>query len=87
MALIRCLKHGIGGDGGNTGSKHVYAARVQPEPSFPNLALLCGNKNCFNTGWAWLTSDEFAKYQKGERVFSPNTASLKLKISNSFVKL
>ena len=86
MPLVKCRKHGIGGSGGNRGAKHTYAAIVQPT-GFPNSALVCGNAKCMETGYVWLTPDEFKLYQKGERVFKPTTATLGIKLSDLFEEL
>ena len=81
MPLVRCVYHGVGGSGGRQGTKHEYAARVQPV-AFPNFALLCGNKTCVEPGWIWLNQEELVAYRQGERVFKPNTATLRIQASD-----
>jgi hypothetical protein len=62
MASVLCTKHS------NHGGK--YVASVKHPVGYPNQGILCQRHGCPNPGEVWLSLDEDAEYQKGERVFT-----------------
>jgi hypothetical protein len=76
MAIARCDLHPPAGRTKN------YAHRVPTE----GRGLGCGQDRCFNDGEIWLTPAEFAEYQRGETVFSPDS-QLRSSALNDVVKV
>ena len=73
MALVRCESHGK-----PRGRTVTYVKSVKPI-GWPNTAAICGGKGCENPGMIWLTDAETMAYNHGQRVFSFNNASMKIK--------
>ena len=74
MALVRCEAHGR-----PQGRTQVYVVGVPPV-GFPQTAAICGLKGCENAGSVWLTTDEKAAYEKGQRIFEVPNAAVKIKV-------
>jgi len=75
MALVRCEEvHGQ-----PTGVKHRYVMAVKPV-GYPDTAAICGLKGCEYPGLVWLTEEEHAEYQTGQRIFAIPNAAVKIKV-------
>jgi len=61
MPLVRCMVHKP-----EDTSKYVKMTEVMNPP---NEAVACGVEGCLNRGRVWLTKDEAAAYEKGQRYF------------------
>ncbi len=73
MALVRCEKHGK-----PKGRTLTYVRSVKPL-GWPDTAAICGRRGCEYPGLIWLTDQESQAYEKGQRVFSFNNASMKVR--------
>ena len=71
MALVRCQHHGK-----PKGRTLSYARSVKPV-GWPDTAAICGREGCEKPGLIWLTGAESRAYDKGQRVFGFNNASMK----------
>lgn len=61
MTLVRCMTHKPADT-----SKYVKMTEVMNPP---NEAIACGVEGCLNRGRVWLTAEEAAAYEKGQRYF------------------
>ena len=67
MALIRCNDH----KPGSSSTKYEYTPTAKKPIGYPNTAIICGAKGCFNPGLVWLSEEkEEPAYRAGERIFS-----------------
>jgi hypothetical protein len=73
MALVRCEKHGK-----PQGRTLTYVRSVEPV-GWPDTAAICGLKGCDRPGMIWLTDTESQAYDKGQRVFGFNNASMEVR--------
>lgn len=74
MAIVRCNDHPI-----MRGAKHRYVAFGGP-PGHPSSGLICGRHACTNPGVAWLTEEEVAEFERGQRVFGVHTNAVNIGI-------
>jgi hypothetical protein len=63
MALARCKTCGS-----PQGLKHNYP-HFHTLPSFTDIKVLCGSRNCARHGFIWLTKEEEQQYIHGQREF------------------
>lgn len=73
MALVRCKHHNK-----PEGRKYTYVQSVEPV-GWPDTAAICGLSGCGEPGLIWLSEEETKKYEKGQRVFGFNNASMKVR--------
>jgi len=74
MALVRCEAHGR-----PQGRTQVYVLGVRAV-GFPQTAAMCGLKGCGNPGLVWLTAEEQAAYERGQRIFEVPNAAVKIRV-------
>ncbi len=75
MALVRCQQHG------HPKGRTADYVDVPAEPvGHPDSGVICGLKDCDNPGLVWLTREEYAAYQDGERIFGLATYAVKIKV-------
>jgi hypothetical protein len=74
MAIAKCESCGQ-----PTGTKRTYVQTAKPL-GYPQSALLCNASDCFNPAVLWLDRDEAGAYSKGERIFSPITGAVKIRV-------
>lgn len=74
MALVRC--EGCGPPRGRT---LTYVLAVHPV-GYPNTAAICGRSECKQPGLVWLSEEEKAEYDRGQRIFSVPSAAVKVKV-------
>ncbi len=61
---------------------HNHNAAYATPLGFPDeSAVVCGRKHRVNPGLALLNSQEEADFQRGQSIFSLNTATVKVKVS------
>jgi len=72
MALMRCKAHQ---PSKRTGGK--YEAFAEPL-GYPKTAVLCGSTHCKSPAYIWLSDEEKEAYDRGERVFEPPSAAMKV---------
>jgi hypothetical protein len=70
-AIIRCDDHG-------TQKPEKYIAKVKPL-GYPTSAIICGIKTCPNFGLIWLTRAGLAEYNAGQRTFTLDTNTAKVR--------
>ena len=76
MAKARCERCGMPNERGKTYSSQPYLP-----VGYPNSGVICGRSICRSPAFAWLTLDDERQYRdKGERIFSMDTASAKIVI-------
>lgn len=73
MALVRCDEHGP-----PRGRTQTYVQAVHPL-GYPETAAICGRQNCTQPGLLWLNKGDRKAYDSGERIFSVQTAAVKVK--------
>lgn len=76
MALCRCKEHSP------KPRKRMYTHVVEPI-GYPNTSSICGNANCQKSGLIWLDTDDYIKFQAGERIFPYPNAASKVKVANN----
>jgi hypothetical protein len=85
MTLARCPKctHKKPPIGKTTkkGITNIYKNYVLPV-GYPATASICGTKNCENSAHIWLNQDEEEEFKNGQRIFSINTGTMKVKVEN-----
>ena len=74
MAIAKCESCGR-----PAGSKRQYVQPVKPL-GFPDSAVLCNSSGCLKPALLWLDHDEVAQYQRGERIFTPITGAIKIRV-------
>lgn len=72
MALVRCNQHGK-----PKGRTLTYVRSLKPV-GWPETAAICGLQGCERAGVIWLTDVESQDYERGQRVFGFNNASMKV---------
>lgn len=73
MAICRCLEQPP------KERTKSYVRHVEPM-GYGEGAMICGRKECMNDGLIWLTQQESILYDKGERIFSFDSAVCKVKV-------
>jgi hypothetical protein len=74
MANARCERCGMPHERDKTYSTQPYLP-----VGYPSSGVTCGRTICRNPAFAWLTLDEEKQCRdKGERIFSMNTAAAKI---------
>lgn len=76
MAIVRCEDCGR-----PIGRTRRYICSVEPL-NFPDSAVICGKKDCENTGLVWLEAQERRDYQEGKRIFHLNTRTTKVRVKD-----
>lgn len=76
MAIVRCKVCGINRDR----AKAIYHIKPFRPINHPDSGLICGTKDCRNTGLVWLTENEVIMFKKGERIFAPATNTVKFMV-------
>ena len=61
--------------------KYKYTARAMPR-GYPDTAVVCGMPGCSQSALIWLSPDEHAAFENGERVFDINPKVLKLRVTD-----
>jgi hypothetical protein len=72
MALVRCERCGA------RGVTRTYVRPVSP-PNHPDSGLICGRPTCSSAGLIWLEQHEAQEYARGERLFTLNTNTAKVR--------
>lgn len=75
MAGIRCKECGE-----PKGRKRRYSGKYAEPIGYPDTAAICGKKDCRNPGLVWLEKKEWAKYQRGKRIFCIPNNAVKIKV-------
>lgn len=73
MVLVRCEQHGK-----PKGRKFNYVRSVKPV-GWPETSAVCGLSGCESPGLIWLTDEENRDYDKDQRIFGFNNASMKVR--------
>lgn len=68
MAIARCVGHQP------VGRSRTYVRSVEPS-GFPDSGLVCGRKDCDQTGLIWLEESEADNYDQGVGVFEAFSGS------------
>jgi hypothetical protein len=76
MALVRCEDCGVKPKGQGKYTRD-YVRHVLPV-GHPHSAIICGKPTCMNPGLIWLEEKESKAYSKGQRIFSLQTATIKV---------
>ena len=77
MVLCRCEKlHSW-----PKGKKKDYIAFVEPV-GYPNTSIICGLTGCHNPAVIWIEEEDVHEYNKGRRIFTVPTLSVKVKASD-----
>lgn len=82
MAIVRCLQHPVRLDL----ATNRYQTRVEPL-GYPTTAAVCGTAECTQPGLVWLTDEELAQFNRGERCFRVKTFTVKVRVSDRLVPL
>jgi hypothetical protein len=77
VALVRCSSCGIKPPG-RGGYKRTYVRSVLAV-GHPNSGVICGSPSCNQPGLIWLEKDELPDYNQGERIFSLQTNTTKVR--------
>jgi len=75
MALARCRKCGK-----PSGRTNEYVAAAEPH-GYLHTAAVCGSSGCEEPALIWLTSEEKAAFDRGQRVFSFATQTMKVRVT------
>lgn len=83
MALVRCHDHYPNPNM----TERNYVVAVEPV-GYPRTAAICGRKGRGHNepGHVLLHESEYEQYQQGQRVFDPNTGSVDIRVTDSFVE-
>jgi hypothetical protein len=76
MALVRCGDCGVKPKGHGRYTRN-YVRHFFPV-GYPYSAIICGKPTCLNPGLIWLEDKESKAYNKGQRIFSLQTATTKV---------
>ena len=77
MALVRCEDCNVKPLGSGRYTRN-YVTHVFPV-GHPHSAIVCGKPSCKKPGLIWLEEKETKAYNKGERIFSLQTATIKVR--------
>lgn len=80
MTLARCVE--CTKKNPPKGTTHIYKNYVLPV-GYPDTASICGTKNCENSAYIWLNQDEEKEFTNGQRIFSINTGTMKVKVTDT----
>lgn len=75
MSIARCDDHSP------RSRKYQYKARAIPK-GYPDTAVVCGMPGCSQPALIWLSPDEHAAFESGERTFYINPRVLKLRVTD-----
>ncbi len=82
MAIVRCVQHPVKLDL----ATNRYQMRAAPL-GYPTTAAVCGIADCRQPGLVWLTDEELAQFNRGERYFRVKTFTVKVRVSDQLQPL